>query len=246
MEEHYIKSLIKNNKLNFPNNYDDYIPCLKMFNNITEIELGLTFDNKLSYGVFPDSLEKLSFGSFYNQIIDVGVLPKKLKVLVFGNDYNQTIDEHVLPESLEHLEFGRKFKKMIAPNLLPENLKTLVFGGDYLFKLEKNVLPPNLENLTLSLKYCEILEEDSVPSTLNKLTINGATVNEILLKNLPLSSNIQILEINRLEFELDNLPVTIKKIILLSDWNKNAKDLIKKIPFGCELDIPTFKNIEIS
>jgi hypothetical protein len=77
---------------------------------------------------------------------------------------------------------------------------------------------------------------------LTQLTVNGIAPNELLLNNIPPSSNIQILELYSLEIELGNLPSTIKKIKLLSDWRKKSKDLLKKIPFGCEVEIPITTN----
>ena len=70
------------------------------------------------------------------------------------------------------------------------------------------------------------------PDSVNTLEIWGKSYNKRIIDNLPVT--ITELHIIQLNFELENLPPTVKKIVLSHSGLQYLK-LIKKIPFGTKI-----------
>ncbi|EFA77482.1 hypothetical protein PPL_12084 [Heterostelium album PN500] len=83
----YIETITNNQIITFNLN----TPFHNTSVNVTEINFGDEFNQILSIGVLPESLESLVFGRIFNQILSIGVLPESLKSLVFGDEFNQIL-----------------------------------------------------------------------------------------------------------------------------------------------------------
>jgi len=114
--------------------------------NLSDLELGMYFNEKIPQGFLPQSLKRLKFGFCFNQQIEKDVLPNGLTDLVFGFHFNQQIPINVLPGSgsLTDLEFDFNFNQLVK---LPANLRNLRFGARYNQPINRGFLPESLRNL---------------------------------------------------------------------------------------------------
>ncbi|EFA77452.1 putative protein serine/threonine kinase [Heterostelium album PN500] len=142
--------------------------------NVTEINFGNEFNQILSIGVLPESLESLKFGEEFNQILSVGVLPESLKSLVFGFKFNQILSVvGVLPKSLESLEFGYSFNQILSVvGVLPKSLESLEFGYEFNQILSVDVLPESLKSLLMK----NYIDRKDLPQHIENLFIGGQRI----------------------------------------------------------------------
>ncbi|EGG14180.1 hypothetical protein DFA_11949 [Cavenderia fasciculata] len=133
--------------LKFGNFYNQPISVGVLPSSLQSLEFGVNYNQPLSVGVLPSSLQSLKFGKYYNQLLSVGVLPPSLQSLVFGKYYNQPLLVGVLPSSLQSLEFGNDYNQSISVGVLPSSLQSLEFGNDYNQPISVGVLPSSLQSL---------------------------------------------------------------------------------------------------
>jgi hypothetical protein len=149
------------------------------------------------------------------------IFPQSLKIIIFSHYFNQKV--YNLPKNLTHLTFGFNFNQKISN--LPKNLEYLKIG--YPTKFEKQIiLPKNLKKLSLN---CNNNLINNIPKHIEKIYISfHYCLVEIIDNNNNNNNNI---------IKIDNLPPTIKKIVIENEKHKNYI----KIPFGC---IVSIKKIE--
>ena len=150
--------------------------------------------------------------SYYNKEIKKNVLSKNLHTLIFGCAYNLKIKKGVLPESLHTLTLGYSYNQKIKEGVLPKFLHTLKLG--YFF--QKDIVIPE------SVKEIELYSHNNL---INNLPCNIETV------YIKFDYDI---ETDRI---VDNLPVTLKKIVI---QEYSFMEYIKKIPFDCEVEVRNF------
>ncbi len=149
------------------------------------------------------------------------IFPQSLKIIIFSHYFNQKV--YNLPKNLTHLTFGDKFNQKI--NNLPKNLEYLKIG--YPIKFEKQIIfPKNLKKLSLN-SYNNLI--NNIPKHIEKIYISFKYLH---IKKIDNNNYYTIIN-----DKIDNLPLTIKKIIIEDEEYKNHI----KIPFGCIL---TIKKIE--
>ncbi|EGG19837.1 hypothetical protein DFA_06939 [Cavenderia fasciculata] len=115
----------------------------------SQLTLGISSEDlEVSHGeIVNQHTQTIKFGDDYNQPLSVGVLPTSLQSLVFGDDYNQPLSVGVLPTSLQSLVFGRDYNQAISVGVLPSSLQSLKFGSGYNQRLSFGVLPTSLQSL---------------------------------------------------------------------------------------------------
>ncbi|EFA77544.1 hypothetical protein PPL_12147 [Heterostelium album PN500] len=167
-------------EINFGNEFNQILSIGVLPESLESLVFGYEFNQILSVGVLPESLKSLKFGDEFNQILSVGVLPESLKSLVFGNRFNQILSVGVLPDSLESLVFGDEFNQILSVvGVLPESLESLVFGSKFNQKLSVGVLPKSLESLEFGDEFNQILSVGVLPESLKSLVF-GNRFNQIL------------------------------------------------------------------
>jgi hypothetical protein len=161
------------------------------------------------------------FGNYFNQ--PVNNLPSTITHLQFGWKFNQPVNN--LPSSITHLKFKYDFNQQI--DNLPNSLISLSLRGD--FNQQINHLPDSLKFLNICSDFDQSVNH--LPKNLECLGFDSV----IPMNDIP--SHISTIKIIFYPGEqdngyIDNLPSTIKKIIV-NDITKIH--YITKIPFGCEI-----------
>lgn len=216
---------------------------------LQKIELGKKFNRDILKKL-PESLESIVFDKYsdYNYKIEY---PLRLKVLKLGRIYNHDINE--LPDTVEELVIRNNYKYPILK--LPKNLKHFEFWKmlDNLSYDEKKIYYVNLEkainelynlhklllmpfeilNLINPLDELEIFINDTNKNIFSKMCIN-VSVLIINLENNLLNGFDSYINYNEME-DIDNLPLTLEKIIIKGNKTSFVKDKITKIPFNCEI-----------
>jgi hypothetical protein len=190
----------------------------------------------------PSSITHLTLGHHFNNSVEL--LPPNLKFLMFGHNFNESVNS--LPDTITHLFFGYRFNKPV--NSLPKNLLHLTFGN--CFTKSVKCLPSTITHLIFGNSFNGTVNK--LPSTITHLALGSSfnrEVNGDLFINLKYLSFYSKTKINNIPTNVDtlkiyffqesarncyieNLPITIKKI-LINDIGKI--EYIKKIPFGCEV-----------
>lgn len=152
-------------------------------------------------------------------------LPGSITTLFLLN-YNQLLVKDSIPNSIIKL-FLRKYNKKLTPESIPESVIDLTLI-DYNQELEINSIPKSVQSLYLG-KYNKILKEDIITNP--NLILKTTSKSKIFLQNLPNSVNNLTVQLND-PIELTNLPVTLKKLIIL---NFNDSIIKLKVPFYCEV-----------
>ncbi len=177
----------------------------------------------------PKNLTHLTFGSDFSKTVDK--LPKNLTHLTFGFWFNHRVDN--LPINLTHLTFNTHFNQPL--DKLPKNLLNLAFSTISNFNQPLDNLPKNLYYLKIGIKFNNKI---IIPDSVKEICLLS---NNILLNNLP--NNIEILTINfdhivnGSNIKIDNLPITLKKIIIKRE---EYKKYIIKIPYETVIIIDNF------
>jgi hypothetical protein len=166
--------------------------------------LFLSFDLNEELKDIPEDTEIISFDYFNNFNQKIKHLPQSLTHLNFGYSFNQKIKH--LPKNLIHLHFEYKFNQKL--DKLPKNLKYLHLGWCFQNEI---ILPKNLKELKLT---CNNNFINNIPKHIEKVYILFSGHNK---------NNKRV----------ENLPLTIKEIIIEDEYYKKYI----KIPFGSILTI---------
>ena len=107
----------------------------------------------------------------------------------------------------------------------------LTLTSDTKHLLTNAIFPPNLKcvNFEYSINFLDFIKIN-LPSSVYSLQFN-ADCDESIINNL--SENIEILIFLQLNFQIQNLSIHVKKIVILCDTLYAVQTNIKKIPFGC-------------
>jgi hypothetical protein len=162
-----------------------------------------TFNNKLYKKDIPRETRTIFFGHCFNQEISVNLLPNTLNKITFGFGYNTEIKKGVLPKSITYLKLGYNYNHEICIGVLPKNLKHLSISN-YKYVPSSAIYPSNLKILTISNNVSTILD------------------------NLPF---IQCLIIYGLKNPINNLPSTLRKIIIYGTLTPEI--YLPRLPFDC-------------
>ncbi|GAM20403.1 hypothetical protein SAMD00019534_035780 [Acytostelium subglobosum LB1] len=107
------------------------------------------FNQLLTPGVLPSSIQSITFGARFNQPFVPGMLPPSITQLTLGQDFNHPLESNVLPSTITRLVFGDEFNQVIAVDTLPNKLKRLEFGTCFSGTINDGALPCTLEMMSL-------------------------------------------------------------------------------------------------
>jgi hypothetical protein len=172
---------------------DDFITSLENFN-------------------LPDSIIYLDFGNRFNKSLKYTVLPKYLKKIKFGDNFSQPLDYIKLPETLEVIEFGKNYNTSLFCVKFPDSLREIILKSYFNAGLP-TVLPSNIEKIVFGSEFDYSVNTFLLPEKIKYLCISGDKTNKVLIDKLP--SGIKTLKIiDRLDFEMQNLPLSLEELIL--------------------------------
>jgi hypothetical protein len=146
-----------------------------------------------------NDIEKIVFSQYSLFNQKVDNLPQSLIELIFCFHFNQKVDN--LPKNITHLTFGVFFNTKI--DNLPKNLTYLKFSGPFNNKIN---IPKNLKILHIP---CHINLINNIPKHIEKIHIEFDIIESYNKK-------------------VENLPLTLKEIVIKSSYKKYVK-----VPFGC-------------
>ena len=176
------------------------------------------------------NLRELTFSVNFNQLLSNSLSTLiNLRELTFGAKFNQLLDDSLSTLiNLRKLTFGYYFNRLLGDSLSTLiNLEELTFSynfnrplGDSLSNLT------NLKKLTLGYKFNQVID---IPGWITKLVLSCNL--QSIIDYLP--NSVVELELGFcFDLELNNLPSSIKKIIIRNQlYNKNLNNL----PTGIEL-----------
>jgi hypothetical protein len=204
------------------------------------------FNNKID-GSLIEGIKIIKLGLQYNKCVDN--LPSTLEEIYFNTNFNQNIDN--LPNNLKILYLGQNFNKSV--DKLPANLDTLIIQSNS-FNQNLNNLPTNLKNLLIFPPY-DLLSNKIINSSklmeyeiknnfsTNKSQIEFNNILTISCKNSFFNDDVVKYIINILKkyiynvstlndynfqpnnFPLNNLPLGLKNLLLISKFNNSVDNL---------------------
>ncbi len=223
---HYIKN-------SYTIKYDDEYNWIAYFDtiifnhkfNVEQYKVLISAYSKLIFSNY--KLEDKLFESYYNNNFnnlcllmntfdnDISNLPSTLTHLTFGYWFNQDVSK--LPQSLTHLTFDHWFNQDVSK--LPQSLTHLTVGDN--FNQYVSNLPPTLTHLTLGWRY---VQQYDIPSNIKYLKLNCN--NSYIINSLP-NSIVELKLGHRFNLQIDNLPTSIKKLVInkYSDYNADLNCL---------------------
>lgn len=205
---HYFHNLT-NSRYKYIN--DNYIRF-----NYDYVSLTNTRDN-LPINILPEHIHKIEFyfRCPFNQHIDN--LAHSIKICKFSIIFNQNIDN--LPQNLFYIDFFVDFNKTI--NNLPNSLRVLKLASEFSKFIDK--LPSNLHTLVLSNNFNKPLY--NLPKYLHTLDVGNDFNN--YLDFLPESLQILIIYKNYRIFVINDLPSSIKHIVVREDQKNIVNNIYK-------------------
>ncbi len=173
--------------------------------------------------------------------LDKNGLPN-LKILkIDGNIFNNLNDLDILAPNVKFIElYNNSTNNFVNVKIFPKNLEYLVLNSNYIEpgynpKYEYYINFKDIENNLLSddeldeNKEREIFQEKI--QNLKYLSLHENKKQKYLLNNLPFS--LETIKFYKMQFEVNNLPITISKIYL---EREDDIKYLNKIPFGCRID----------
>lgn len=229
-------TFIKDNHLFFDDFYNEPVDNLQNILLSKSINIHLTSIKYITFGIkfnqlvnnLPDSILGIKFKYYFNQ--PVNNLSQNLISLEFGDCFNQPIND--LPNNLTFLKFGNNFNQPI--DNLPNGLTYLEFG-EYFYQCVDN-LPTTLEILIFGKSDFEKYQPSGTGNYSKLDTAVLFFVDEIKERNYALNNlpcNLKQLQLNKnyLRNKVNNLPIFLSELSI----PENLKNMIDKIPFGCNL-----------
>lgn len=193
------------------------------------IIFGYLFNQRIDKIIFPKTLKSLTFGSYYDCSLDNVVFSEFLETLIFGTHFNHEIINIKLPDTLITLIFGDHFNKSMDNVNLPLKLRTIEFGYEFNQSLDNVIFPESLEIITFGHYYEQSLLNIKFPENLKKLKFKN-NYSTKTMQSIP--DGIEIIYLDKIVKPLDNLPITLKEIIICNDIKNKNENLIK-IPWNC-------------
>lgn len=162
--------------------------------NLKILKFGHRFKKRLTNGIFPNSLEELTFESLH-QDISPGILPENLKYLSI-NDGFYDIRTNALPDSLESLILddyegkihgmfpvglrcldlgqwmGNDVNNQINFEMFPNTLEKLVLARFFDSEIMVGTLPNKLKSLTFGVNYDKPIGPNVLPDSLEYLSFS--------------------------------------------------------------------------
>ncbi|KAM9995547.1 hypothetical protein ACTFIY_001728 [Dictyostelium cf. discoideum] len=202
---------------------------------VTALQFGPNFNLIIMPNSLPIHLRSIDFGDGFNQQLLQNSLPTLIDSIKFGNSYNQPISNNVLSNSnyLTSIEFGKSFDQ---PLIIGNGISNLNNNNN---NNNNNINNNNSNNVTNS----------NLPITLNKLKFSKDSNFKSLLK-IESDSMIEEIEFGdqyNEEFNnqcslgcthllsikfgenfnqpINNLPISIKKLIFGNSFNQSIKNL---------------------
>ncbi|KAM9968058.1 hypothetical protein ACTFIW_002490 [Dictyostelium discoideum] len=183
----------------------------RVFSNLTILEFGSNFNQKIDENILPNTLKKLKFGKYFNQELKNNVLPKYLKTIIFGYFFDKSLDN--LPQLIKEIKFPSNslFNKLINSNKLPLTLKKLSLPSKFNISLINGILPIKLKNLKISNFGAQI--NDNNNNNNNKYNEKSKYLKlKVYNKNGNLSSNDEILKILKLNSKI--IPSSVRNVTI--------------------------------
>ena len=201
------------------------------------IHFGKYFKQPLEVGVFPSTVQKITFGNYYGRksgmCLQEGVFPEGLLVLRYMNYAKCSIEfaPNVLPNTLIFLEIGSNSSVPIGPNILPNSLEIL--SGNTSFT-EDFKFPLNIKILRTGTKFNIEITPDNLIK-LERLTLCKYPY-ELVPGSLPNTCIEIILHDYNLKLVPGSLPANLKKLVIYGYNHAITKHCIPKSLESFELD----------
>jgi len=209
-------------------------------------------DYILNLNKLPKSIEFLDLRSIKDIEHKLDLEMPNLKILkIDGNVSNNLNDLDILAPNVKFIElYNNLTNNFVNVKIFPKDLEYLILNSNYI-EPGYNV---NFEyyNMSLGTKYINndnyinnnddniyddietIFEKDEVKlfqekiKKLKYLSLECNSYDKFLLNNLP--NDLETIKFKNLDFEVNNLPITISNIYLIGNINI---EYLSKIPFGC-------------
>ncbi|EFA80469.1 hypothetical protein PPL_07304 [Heterostelium album PN500] len=167
------QGIFKNNRriqsITFGYYFNRPLHVLNLPVNLTYLQLGASFNQRIAPNTLPTTLKTLIFKDYHSKLdfpFEIGSLPASLTTLKLAS-YSHPIEVGILPFGLKNLVFSDNFNHPLTGSILPPGLTTLKLG--YSFQCQVD-LPQSLTRLSLEQSFGSI---PTIPSTLRKLSVSG-------------------------------------------------------------------------
>ncbi|EFA85512.1 hypothetical protein PPL_01469 [Heterostelium album PN500] len=193
---------------------------------LTELSLGIRFNQPLGIDILPPDLESLSFvGSHYDLPILPGYLPNSLTSLILGHSFNQPIYPDSLPPKLKYLHLGANFSQTLFPSSFPSLTHLATWGNSELtFKSLRNL--GCLTYLVLECEFNQQFQPGDLPNTLEYLSFGYSIYNQPFGVNV-LPPNIRFLQMGTIfdhPIGENVLPVNLEVLIFGKFFNQPLEE----------------------
>jgi hypothetical protein len=197
---YYLSSSLALDKSKNKIKYNDKVLAVRMNH--------LSYANNFTYSFhetyvadIPKIVTHLFFNGMYCQLKQ-NAIPTTVTHLTFGGILSQSIDNYV-PPSVTHLALAGLFNSPIKKKSIPLSVTHLSFGFCFNQSI-KNVIPMSVTHVVFGYKFDQPIE-DSIPSSVSHLEF-GYRFNHLL----------------------DNIPESVKEIIIHDIYSKPISEEIKK------------------
>ncbi len=188
--------------------------------NIKQIRLGMSFRQELDE--LPSTLEVLdmSMNSKFNKSLDN--LPSSLLVLKTSEFFEQPVDN--LPNNLKILDLNSSLYFSHNLDNLPNSITVLKLKGKFNNRLDN--LPSSLKTLELNESFSHSFS--NLPNSIKHLTISCPANKKI--DSLPRDLEILTLQFNDCNLDINIIPKSLERIILVESNILNKYELEEKFP----------------
>ena len=198
--------------------------------NLQEFYFNEYFNCELNEIKIPNSVKKIYLGPKYRKSFENVKWPSNLEHLIIDSDNFPRLESN-WPNKLTLIQIG-KYDKPKKPQI-----SRMGYGGGGMLQL----VAYGAQDIYLTCDTRKVLTHNR---EFNSFSDTWEPQIELKFDNFYdsyyLPNGLEVLRINLLRDSLQNLPVTLKKIIL-TDTIKNKKNIKKsKIPFGCEVTYSYF------
>lgn len=198
-------------------------PYCKLGDNLRELEVGsFGFDVKFDFGGLPGSLEVLKLGS--NFVGEIDFIPLSLKRLIIKSHCFNGSLHNLKNTNLKELTITSKIFNQQISGILPNTLEILRIKESNSFNQNMDFLPKNLKILDLFVLHNFNQELNNLPNIRELLLVSNSFKKP--LENLPGSLEVLYLDLSGYEVKFDNLPSSLKELVLhFSDNFYNIRGL---------------------
>lgn len=164
-------------------------------------------------------------GNVFNNLNDLDILAPNVKFIELYNNFtNNFVNVKLFPKDLEYLALNSNY---IEPDYNPNYEYQHTIIGKTLF--DTGIDNDNIDDeIEINFKRDEVKLFHEKIKNLKYLSLECNSYHKFLLNNLP--NDLESIKFKNLEFEVNNLPITISNIYFKGNINI---EYLLKIPFGC-------------